>query len=186
MTDLKVGTIKRADEIGYAGLGKYTLHACIDCGKLRWVYLRQGEPKTLRCVGCASLRRFHPTGKLAPNFKDGRTRTPEGYVKVLLPKSSFFYPMARSNGYVMEHRLVMAKHIGRCLHRWEIVHHINHTKDDNSIENLQLVSDDRHKQITILENRIKLLENKVSLLEAENIRLELEFEEAHRRLSESV
>jgi len=62
----------------------------------------------------------------------------------------------------------MAKHLGRCLHPWEIVHHKNGVKDDNRLENLQLVTDDRHRQITLLENRIKFLEDRVVLLEGEN------------------
>jgi len=44
-------------------------------------------------------------------------------------------------------------------------------KQDNRIGNLQLVSDDRHNQITILENRIQFLEQRVTMLEAENILL---------------
>lgn len=103
------------------------------------------------------------------NHWKGGKYTENGYVFVKLISSDFFYLMAKHDGYVYEHRLVMAKLLGRCLHRWEIVHH-KHTKypagsvedkQDNRIENLQLVSDDRHKQITILEERIKFLEGKV-------------------------
>lgn len=62
---------------------------------------------------------------------------------------------------------MVAKHLGRSLHLWEIVHHKNHIKADNRIENLQLVTDDRHKQISLLEQRITLLEAEVALLRSQ-------------------
>jgi hypothetical protein len=37
--------------------------------------------------------------------------------------------------------------------------------DDNRIENLQLVTDERHKQITILENEIARLKQRLSKYE---------------------
>ncbi|KKL58578.1 hypothetical protein LCGC14_2223970 [marine sediment metagenome] len=100
------------------------------------------------------------------NWKGGKTQH-GSYIVVRIYPDDFFYPMVNHIGYVAEHRLVMARHLGRCLHSWELIHHLNGIKDDNRLENLQLVTDDRHKQITVLENRIKFLERRIAILEAE-------------------
>lgn len=58
-----------------------------------------------------------------------------------------FASMARKDGYVMEHRLIMAQSLDRPLLRSEVVHHINHDTSDNRIDNLRLfASNSAHKR----------------------------------------
>jgi hypothetical protein len=71
---------------------------------------------------------------------------------------------SQRSGYVPTHRLIMAEHLGRPLNSWEHVHHINQNKKDNRIENLQLVTPDKHCSITAMEIKIKRLEEQISKL----------------------
>jgi len=61
-----------------------------------------------------------------------------------------FTPMARKDGYVMEHRLAVAMAVamavGRCLSRVECVHHVDHNPRNNALSNLMLFRTNRdHK-----------------------------------------
>lgn len=71
-----------------------------------------------------------------PSWKGGSTVAPDGYVYVRCPDQ--FQSMRRSNGYVREHRLVMAVHLGRPLLSGEVVHHRNGNRQDNHLDNLEL------------------------------------------------
>lgn len=168
----QLNEIKSAKQLGYQGYAKYIWVACIDCGKERWVHLSKGQPESPRCKSCVNKLRSYPTGATHQCWKGGRRRDNRGYIKIRIYSDDFFYPMVNSEGCVFEHRLVVAKALGRCLHPWEIVHHKEgFAKDDNRYpETLQLVSDDRHKQITILENQINQLKKRIILLEAKNIK----------------
>ena len=138
-------------------------YPCIDCGKERWVQFIRGKPVSQRCYICQGKAN---RGANHPTWKGGKTHDKAGYIYILLQPDDFFYSMVNKGNYVREHRLVVAKALGRCLQRWEIVHHkgtkypkgSKEDKADNRYpENLQLISDDRHKQLTILENKIDRL-----------------------------
>ena len=51
----------------------------------------------------------------------------------------------------MKHILVVEKAIGRHLNDNECVHHINHVRDDNRIENLRLMTVSEHMSMHMKE-----------------------------------
>ncbi len=152
-----LGEIKRASELGKVGTNLCIWHACVDCGKERWVLLRKGLPHYLRCRSCGSRiswadgsrRDNFPRGEKHSAWK-GNKRRADGYILIYLSVDDFFYPMADHDGYVKEHRLVVAKALGRNLHRWEIVHHKGirfsgiENKSDNLEDNLELTIRGQH------------------------------------------
>ena len=80
------------------------------------------------------MRRTGPeSGEGHPEWKGGRIVNKDGYIQVYMPE----HP-GRKGKYVLEHRLVMEKHLGRYLLPNEVVHHKNGVKDDNRIENLEV------------------------------------------------
>lgn len=86
------------------------------------------------------------------NWKGGRYLNSEGYVLVRIDN----HLTANKYGYIMEHRLVMERHLGRFLTSEEIVHHKNHKKADNKIENLKLFKNhSEHKAHHDKERQIK-------------------------------
>ena len=187
----------RGHEIGKRNKHLYIYAACFICGKERWVRLNNGKPRSERCHQCKNLGSSHSkehTAKLSGenhyNWKGKIHKNKQGYISVFLHPSDFFYPMANSNGRIYEHRLVMARALGRCLLPWEIVHHkgakypsgsIENNGDNRYPENLQLLSDQRYHLIdSIFKRRFKQLENRVLLLEADNIALRKQLAEGER------
>lgn len=70
----------------------------------------------------------------------------DGRVEVYLRPGDAFHETANQNGYILEHRLVMARSLGRNLTMHESVHHINGDPADNRLENLQLRQGISHGQ----------------------------------------
>lgn len=143
----EIGEIKQGD--GHNPYHKFIWHACPDCGKQRWVRIVYGMPKSKRCIKCAKItdgknRGDKERGALNYRWKGGIIHRKDGCVSILVAPNDFFYPMADHQGYIKEHRLVMAKYLGRNLQSWEIVHHKNGIKDDNRIKNLELTTNGSH------------------------------------------
>lgn len=79
-------------------------------------------------------------GEENPGWKGGRYLDNNGYIRTYCPD----HPKAYSGMYVLEHRLVMEKYLGRYLEDSEIVHHIDENKLNNDINNLVIMTAGEH------------------------------------------
>lgn len=87
-------------------------------------------------------------GKAGGHNKGGRIKDRFGYVLLWIPG----HPNAkagRNKQYVYEHRFVMSEHLGRPLEKWEFVHHRNGIKDDNRLENLEILTKKNHRGVVL-------------------------------------
>lgn len=89
--------------------------------------------------GVSKSRNWNPAkGERHAAWKGGIHKAPGGYVWERVEHDDPMAAMRVASGYVLQHRLVMARHLGRPLEKHENVHHKNGIKDDNRLENLEL------------------------------------------------
>lgn len=106
---------------------------CSNCGKNRMVICRSiSKSYTKLCGSCATSKSHRNNPRVGRaenhyNWKGGINLNRQGYIIVYVKKTHQFFPMAynshNAGGYILQHRLVMANHLGRCLKPYEIVHH---------------------------------------------------------------
>ncbi len=171
------GTPKLGDTVNGTTIGKvnrstYVWTACPDCAKERWVARRYIMKK---CQSCATAARGL-TGARNPRWNGGVRQGKAGEYRYLAVSGDHpFIGMANKvfihgkyRYSIAEHRLVMAQHLGRLLLPWELVHHLNGLKDDNRIENLELLkSKKEHLPSMNVQRLVKTLQGRATLLEAE-------------------
>ena len=98
-----------------------------------------------RVVGNETRKKMSDAKKL--KGMGARKKRHDGYIAIYFPS----YPSSNSEGYVMEHRYVMEQSIGRQLTKDEVVHHINHNREDNRLGNLLLMTISEHCRLHLKE-----------------------------------
>lgn len=78
--------------------------------------------------------------ELCPRWKGGRKIRSDGYVLVVAPDDHPYpaYTAPTGTKYVLEHRLVVERRLGRYLIPGEVVHHIDGNPSNNDDANLRL------------------------------------------------
>jgi hypothetical protein len=110
---------------------------CKGCGEFKQVISYEFAKFPGYCKQC-----MYETKRKVGNFKGGKYTDKDGYVMVRSGKARK-HPKFSQWG-IGEHILVMEESLGRYLTDDEEVHHKNRIKDDNRLENLEVLSKSKH------------------------------------------
>ena len=128
-------------------------HTCRFCGRWR----DNNAEMCRRCRTEKDLWSKHMTGRTGaahPCYKGNPfTVDKDGYFRIYAPN----HPWKRNKGIIQEHVRVMELHIGHRIEPDEIVHHEDHNRQNNNIENLRLMKRGEHSSLHRLEDTHKRL-----------------------------
>ncbi len=176
---------RRRDELRVKNR-RYDSTICDVCGKeYRRIHRAHKRGKQNCCSDqcAAKIAHIYRSYQAKESHKNGGKLIGRGgYVYIWIPLDDPLYCMCshrnrkRLDGtpipgdYLPEHRLVMARRLGRPLLKSEPVHHKNGIKSDNRIENLELVTPQSHNLRTMLcshcelRKEIRLLQEQIKEL----------------------
>lgn len=108
-------------------------------------FLGMRKGKEINCPICGKL--FYTTRRKTCSKECGTELKSQNMVHKTYYENG--YLVEYKNGYnkkgnVKQHRRIMEEYLGRALTSDEVVHHINGNKEDNRIENLQLMTRAQH------------------------------------------
>ena len=129
----------------YALAGSYSALARmlgVPIPTMRSRLVRAGIP--LKSRGYRSPKEVRRYGTEHHNWKGGTYVMSDGYVMEYAPD----HPDApKGKGYVLQHRLIIERALGRYLLSTEVVHHRNGDKQDNRLENLEILTRSKHMKL---------------------------------------
>ena len=129
---------KSARELGKTDGHRYTLRECKNCKQKRWVTV--SSTRRSNYIGfCHTCNLNKRTMENHPRWNGGKIIV-RGYILVKRPD----HPFANRNGYVYEHRLVMADLFGIEALKDMVVHHKDRDKTNNHPSNLKLMENYDH------------------------------------------
>jgi flagellar basal body rod protein FlgC len=115
---------------------KIKVRNCVDCKcEIRATGFKRSVKET-RCKSCAHKGVRH-------HRWNGGQKNSHGYIRVKNPD----HPHADENGYVQKSHLVWETANGRLVKKGEIIHHIDGSRDNDVIENLQLMTRSKHMSL---------------------------------------
>src|SRR3990167_95090 len=109
---------------------------CVICSsefKVKWSHMERRKCCSRKCKD--RLQKIILQGKNNPKWKVGRFTKEEGYKMIRI-----------GNKYIYEHIWIWQTHKGE-IPKGFIIHHINHDKGDNRINNLACMSQSEHMKL---------------------------------------
>ena len=145
MSDAKFGEYLASSYASGKSMGGLAKELGITPSGVRKYFVKYGIPRVSR------THYLETHAEKNPNWKGGKRLCSNGYIEIYCPE----HPNANKRKCVYEHQLVMEAAIGRYHTKGEVVHHIDGNKQNNSLQNLLLLTNAEHVKLHAIMNNSK-------------------------------